>query len=69
MREEIFDKCISVMQELRKELFFKSIYNPNILLNFYVREYFTKEEAIDIIKRLNELEYIREYIENIEEFV
>lgn len=64
-RNKIFKTCVEALLTLKR----RGIFLDNIIINFYVREYFNGEEAIDIFKTLNEKDNISDFIEYIDEFI
>jgi hypothetical protein len=50
-----------LIEQLRAEEFFKSVYQEHILINFEVREYYQEDEMLEIFKRLNTKEELSIY--------
>ena len=62
-QSELYETCISVLEKLKKENFFKQIIGKDIFLIFTVSDYeFEKKDLKKIIERLNENEYKTEYL-------
>jgi len=62
-QSELYETCISVLEKLKKENFFKKIVGKDIFLIFTVSEYeFETNDLKNILKRLNENEYKTEYL-------
>lgn len=67
-RDKIFDIHISILKELRENKFIELHFGESILLLYYIREYFSQEEVINIAKILNSGELLEDYITHIDEF-
>ena len=62
-QSELYETCISVLEKLKKENFFKQIIGKDIFLIFTVSDYeFETKDLKKIIERLNENEYKTEYL-------
>lgn len=62
-QSELYETCISVLEKLRKEHFFKAIVGKDIFLTFTVSDYeFDTKDLKNIINRLNDNEYKTEYL-------
>lgn len=63
-QKKLYDTCIDVLEKLKNENFFKQIIGKDIFLTFTVSEYeFENNYIKDIINRLNDNEYNREYLD------
>ena len=62
-QSELYETCISVLEKLKKENFFKDIIGKDIFLTFTVSDFeFEKKDLKNIIERLNDNEYKTEYL-------
>ncbi|MGH1520500.1 DUF4303 domain-containing protein [Chryseobacterium sp. JK1] len=61
---KLYSSCIEVLEKLKNERFFTSITGEDIFLIFTISEYeFEIEEVKELIIRLNDNQYQREYLE------
>ena len=62
-QSELYETCISVLEKLKNENFFKNIVGKDIFLIFTVSDYeFEAKDLKKIVERLNENEYKTEYL-------
>ncbi len=62
-QSQLYETCISVLEKLRKEHFFKAIVGKDIFLTFTVSDYeFETKDLKNIINKLNDNEYKTEYL-------
>ncbi|MBP1907557.1 hypothetical protein J2Z32_004232 [Paenibacillus turicensis] len=52
-REDFFETLIQLIEQLKAEGFFKSVYQEHLLINFEVRDYYQEDEMLKIFERLN----------------
>lgn len=62
-QNQLYETCIEVLEKLKSENFFKQIVGKDVLLLFTATEYvFKKEKYQEIITRLNDNDYKKEYL-------
>lgn len=60
-QEEFFERMISLYVDILKQLRDEGFFNPNILLNVYIREYMDDMDMISIYEELNSKDAVEEY--------
>jgi len=60
-QEDFFERLISLYVGILKDLKNEGFFNPDILLNVYVREYIDDMDMINIYKELNNEDAVEEY--------
>ena len=69
-QNQLFETCISVLEKLKTEGFFRQIVGEEIFLHFVVSDYdYNEEDVQNIIIRLNDNEYRDEYFAWTEELI
>lgn len=68
-REKVFDICIESLYEVKSSKFFNKFFNNKGFINFMIPEYLSQEASIEIFSKLNDGDIVKEYTENIEEFL
>ena len=68
-REKIFDTCVRALYEVKDSSFFDSFSEDGGFINFMIPEYLGQEESVEIFKKLNKDNVVKEYTENIDEFI
>ena len=63
--DKMIESCKKALCRVKESI--QSIY-PDLLLTFYIREYFDEEERGEIFEEINGEEAAKEYVENVEEF-
>lgn len=70
-REKIFDICIEALYEVKSSSFFDKFLRDESgrFINFMIPEYLDHEESIKIFSKLNSGDIVKEYINNVDEFI
>lgn len=68
-REKVFDICVEGLYEVKSSNIFDELFNEGGFINFMIPEYLSQEASIDIFSKLNSGDIVKEYIDNIEEFI